>query len=52
VELHAAAAAHVSTLAALVGAGTHMSALTLLHTLLWLPTGSPQLGGVNAAVVY
>ncbi len=29
-------------LAALVGAGTHMSALILLHTLRWLPTGSPD----------
>ncbi len=38
-ESCAAAAAHVMALAALVGVGAHISALSLLHALRWLPTG-------------
>ena len=40
-ESCAAAAAHMMAIAGRVGVG-HMSALTPLHTLQWLPTGSPD----------
>ena len=38
-EVCASAATHTTALAALVGIGTHISALSPVHMLRWLPTG-------------